>query len=406
MFTSEKGPKRVFGKENSTHSEVDMSDQERIITKVQTAIDAIKRGEMVIMVDDEERENEGDLVLAADHVTPEKINFLAREARGLICLTMDPSLIERLRLPMMEDTSKTLPHHGTAFTVSIEARTGVTTGISAADRCRTIKVAISDRASPEDIVVPGHIFPLKSRHGGVLQRAGHTEGSVDLARLSGCKPAGVICEIMNDDGTMARMDDLARFSQKHQIPILTIADLITYRLSSESLVEKVINKPIKTSHGIFDATLFRNIVDNSHHLVLVNDTDFHNKIVDVRVHSQRQLIDVFGEQLSGGRHRIEYGLQLLAEKQHAALVYLTHPQTANSMQDEIRELFFENDGGKSKKRSPFQMDVRMHGTGAQILRQVGVQRMRVHTSSPRALKGLSGFGLEIVDNQVISENSR
>ena len=222
------------------------SDQERMLSRIQEAIDAIKNGGMVIMVDDEDRENEGDLVLAADAVTPEHINFMAKYARGLICLTLEPDLVDRLKLPMMEDSTKRLPSQGTAFTVSIEARDGVTTGISAADRAHTVKVAVDPNAKPEDIVVPGHIFPLKARPGGVLERAGHTEGSVDLAKLAGFTGGGVICEIMNDDGSMARMPDLETFAKEHNIPIVAIADLIQYRLLKESMVEEV--KRQRNSH--------------------------------------------------------------------------------------------------------------------------------------------------------------
>ena len=207
-----------------------MTSQADSISRVVKAIDTIREGGMVIMVDDEDRENEGDLVFAASHVTPEKINFMTKEARGLICLSLEADQIDRLQLPMMEDSTKKEDQRSTAFTVSIEARDGVTTGISAADRSQTVKVAVADDATAHDIVVPGHIFPLKARPGGVLERAGHTEGSVDIARLAGLKPAGVICEIMNDDGTMARVPDLEKFSAKHDIPIVTIADLVTFRL--------------------------------------------------------------------------------------------------------------------------------------------------------------------------------
>ena len=223
-----------------------ISEQERVVARVQAAIKAIQNKGMVIMVDDEDRENEGDLVLAAELCTAEHVNFMAKEARGLICLTLETGLVDRLELPMMGDSSKKLPSQGTAFTVSIEARDGVTTGISAADRAKTIQVAIADETKPEDIVVPGHIFPLKARAGGVLERAGHTEGSVDLARMAGFKGAGVICEIMNDDGSMARMPDLEVFAEKHAIPIVAIADLIHYRLLNDSFVKLVEEKIIAT----------------------------------------------------------------------------------------------------------------------------------------------------------------
>ena len=258
-----------------------MKEMEKVVASVEAAISAIKNGKMVIMVDDEDRENEGDLVFAADCVNSEHINFMAKEARGLICLTLEPKLVNKLKLPMMEDTTKKDPTQSTAFTVSIEARRGVTTGISAADRAHTIKVAIDKSTMPEDIVVPGHIFPLKAREGGVLERAGHTEGSVDIAKLAGLSGAGVICEIMNDDGTMARMNDLEVFAKKHDLQIVAIADLIQYRLMRESMVKVVSEGDINTDFGTFKAKVFRSLVDRSEHLALIKGDDFENQLVDV-----------------------------------------------------------------------------------------------------------------------------
>jgi 3,4-dihydroxy 2-butanone 4-phosphate synthase/GTP cyclohydrolase II len=378
-------------------------DQDKLIARVHRAVETVKRGGMVIMVDDEDRENEGDLVLAAEAVNPQNINFMIREARGLVCLTLDPQHVDRLKLPMMADTTKL--HQGTAFTVSIEARDGVSTGISAADRARTIQVAIDLKSGPEDIVVPGHIFPLKARKGGVLERAGHTEGSVDLAKLAGFKGAGVICEIINDDGTMARRPDLDHFSKKHNIPIVAIADLIQYRLMHESMVEEIHRETIKTSEGPFSAVVFKSTVDGLEHLAMVKGTDFDSKIVDVRVHTQNALLDVFADRHHGSGFRLQRGFDLLATQgdRPAALIYLSHPQT--SWLDEVKAMGRDVQGQEEELSLVRHIDPRLHGTGAQIIRALGIQKMRIHSSSPIALKGLSGFGLEIVENDIITRKS-
>lgn len=379
-----------------------MTSQEVALARVLKAIETVKNGGMVIMVDDEDRENEGDLVFAAAHVTPEKINFMTKEARGLICLSLDQAAVDRLRLPMMEDTTKRASGKTTAFTVSIEARDGVSTGISAADRAQTVKVAVDPRATPEDIVVPGHIFPLKARAGGVLQRAGHTEGSVDLARLAGLSSAAVICEIMNDDGTMARVPDLERFSAKHDIPIVTIADLVTYRLLRESLIEQGEPRAISTEHGVFKALLFKSAIDDLSHVAVIKGDDFENKIVDVRVHRQRPLVDVFSHPVTGGRCRIEYGLEMLKSAEAGVFLYLTHADAQAALVDEFAAL--TGSGAEKKPKKPWvEMDPRMLGVGAQILRHLGVRKMRVHMSNPTPLKGLTGFDLEVVDTREIGD---
>jgi 3,4-dihydroxy 2-butanone 4-phosphate synthase/GTP cyclohydrolase II len=374
-------------------------DHDQILQRVQKAIQTIEKGGMVIMVDDEDRENEGDLVVAAETVNADQINFLAKEARGLICLTLEPQYVDRLKLPMMGDNSKELPSQGTAFTVSIEAREGVTTGISAADRAHTVRVAIAENTKPDDIVVPGHIFPLKARSGGVLERAGHTEGSVDLAKMAGFKGAAVICEIMNDDGTMARMPDLEVFAEKHQIPIVTIADLIHYRLMNDSLVDEVQRSPIKTRKGDFEAVVFRNRLDQSEHLALVKGKHFGDEIIEVRVHTQRPLADSIGDPKASGR-RLEYGLDLLNQVERGVFLYLTRPSW--SLAEDLKSLEQDYSGDAPTPSKPRGMDLRLHGTGAQMLRALGVKRMRIHTTYPLSLKGLSGFGLEICDTQLMS----
>lgn len=380
-----------------------MTSQDVAIARVHKAIEMIRSGGMVIMVDDEDRENEGDLVFAAAHVDSEKINFMTKEARGLICLSLDAAGIDRLKLPMMEDTTKRGSNKSTAFTVSIEASEGVTTGISAADRAYTIRVAANPSAKPDDIVVPGHIFPLKARDGGVLQRAGHTEGSVDLARLAGLTPAAVICEIMNDDGTMARMPDLEAFGKKHMIPLVTIADLVTFRLHKESLIEAVSEADVRTPYGTFRGVLYKSLIDGLSHVALLKGNDFASKSVDVRVHRQRQLVDVFSHPHEGGRARIEYGLQMLRDSEAGAFLYLTQTEDPSDMVTEFQALadlkpqYPAAAKAPEAKRAWVDMDPRMLGIGAQILRHLGVRRMRVHMSNPRPLKSLSGFELDVVD---------
>ena len=370
------------------------------VNNVLRAIEAIKRGGMVIMVDDEDRENEGDLVFAAEHVCSEKINFMAREARGLICLTLDPPMVDRLKLPMMADHGKQGTERSTAFTVSIEAREGVTTGISAADRAHTVKVAIADGATPEDIVVPGHIFPLKAKHGGVLERSGHTEGSVDIARMAGLKGAAVICEIMKDDGTMARMPDLELFGKKHHLPIVSIADLITFRLMRDSLVERVEDKIVRTSAGEMRGLVYRSIVDNTCHLALVKGSDFGQREVDVRVHRERPISDIFGDEGSSSKKLVNYARDLLKNSSDAVILYLFLESPHRNLVDDLSSLAVEPDNKDPHARTP-NMDNRLYGIGAQMLRDLGVQKMRLHISSPRAFKGLAGFGLDVTETIVI-----
>ena len=383
--------------------------QEKAISRVLHAIDAIRSGQMVIMVDDEDRENEGDLVFAAEHVSAEKINFMVREARGLVCHSMSPAAIDRLKLPMMSDLGKPGSSRSTAFTVSIEARHGVSTGISAADRAQTIRVAMDDKSTSDDIVVPGHVFPLKAKQGGVLERSGHTEGSVDLARLAGMKPSAVICEIMKDDGTMARMPDLEVFSKRHNMPLVSIADLIEFRLLRDSLVEQLAKEPVQTPAGIFEAICFQSLVDGAQHVALVKGGPFTaDQVVDVRVHRQRPLIDVFSSGTSG-RRLVDYGLQLLKSAECGVVLYLSHPGGSHAFVEDTVDMRLPPDGAvpaasavppaASNKWQP--MDPRLYGIGAQILRHLGVRQMRIHVSTPRSLKGLAGFGLEIAEVAVI-----
>ena len=386
-----------------------MTTPDRASERVHQAIEALRQGGMVIMVDDEDRENEGDLVFAAAHVSAEKINFMTKEARGLICLSLEAASIARLELPMMEDRSKSGPSKSTAFTVSIEAREGVSTGISAADRAHTIRVAVDPQATPDDLVVPGHVFPLKAREGGVLQRAGHTEGSVDLVRLAGLSPAAVICEIMNDDGSMARRPDLERFAARHHLPIISIADLITYRLRQESLIEELSRAPVTTPYGTFTGILLKSGIDSQRHFALVKGQAAlpgqlfgADEIVDVRVHRQRPWIDVFAHPVSGGRYRLDYGLKMLRDADAGVLLYLCHPSTPEELEDEFHALADRGTGQSARSHRPWvDTDPRMLGLGAQALRLLGVRRMRVHMSTPVPLRGLAGYNLEVVETQMV-----
>lgn len=383
-----------------------MRDQQDSIARVVRAIDTIKAGGMVIMTDDEDRENEGDLVAAASSITPQQINFMAKEGRGLICLAMSPELIDRLELPMMEDRSKAGCMRETAFTVSIEAREGVTTGISAHDRAQTILTAIQDSVTPRDIVVPGHIFPLRARPGGCLERSGHTEGSVDIARLAGHKSAAVICEIMNDDGSMARMPDLELMSRKFDLPIVTIADLIQFRLMQERHVDLCDQRLLQTKYGTFQAYLFKSTVDGTQHFALTKGQPFSEEPIHVRVHNQRPLVDVFGDENHGGRRRIDQGLQMLRDHPQAVFVYLCREDHQFFMSQELKELSNQRPSAETHSPLPrIEMNQRQIGIGAQILRQLGVKNMIVHSTSKRPLKGLPGFGLQITGTEIINPSS-
>ena len=366
-----------------------------VIEKVEGILQRIRQGKMVIMVDDHLRENEGDLVMAAEDASAEDINFMAKEARGLICLPMEDSFIQRLKLPMMSDHSKTEDSRHTAFTVSIEARRGVSTGISAQDRATTIQRAIDDDATPDDIVVPGHVFPLKARAGGVLTRAGHTEGSVDLAKLAGKKGASVICEIMNDDGTMARSEDLRKFSELHDIPIISIEELITYRLLYDSLIQEIRREQVSTPYGSFEAVWFESTLDYSQHVALMKGHPTPQRVSEVRVYRARFFEDVFGAAESSSRlRRVEYGLQMLASCEVGVYLYLSARRGLNRMPSHLNPPM-----GSVQSV----MDPRLYGIGAQILRKLGVGRLILNTLAPRSFVALGGFGLEVVGMKVLGD---
>ena len=357
------------------------------ISPVDEIVADIRAGRMVILVDEEDRENEGDLVLAAEHVTPEAINFMARFGRGLICLTLTREHCERLRLPPMVARNGT--KHSTAFTVSIEAAEGVTTGISAADRARTVQAAVAKNARPDDLVQPGHIFPLQAVDGGVLMRAGHTEAGCDLAAMAGLVPAAVICEIMKDDGTMARLPDLQLFAAEHGLKIGTIAALIHYRSSNESLVEKIATRPLRTAHGEFIAHAWRDKPSRGLHLALVLGEWTPDEAVPVRVHEPLSVLDVLEVNRSMHSWNLDATLEHIAAQGRGVAVLLNCGEDAEQLLAQ-----FEGRAQASHAPQRGRMDLRTYGVGAQILRECGVHRMLL-LGTPRRLPSMAGYGLEI-----------
>ena len=364
------------------------------LATIEDAIDEIRRGRMVILTDDKDRENEGDLCMAAEKVTPEAVNFMATYGRGLICLTLTEERVRHLGLAMM--VSDNTSPFGTAFTVSVDSARGITTGISAADRAKTILDSIADDAKPQDLATPGHIFPLRARNGGVLVRAGQTEGSVDLARLASLKPAGVICEIMKDDGTMARQPDLMRFAKKHKLKVVTNADLIQYRLNYDSLVYKAASAPLPTRiGGEFQAIVYNTHVDESEHLALIKGHISPNEETLVRVHTKYIPGDVFGFELLNTGAVIQRSMELIAKAGKGVILYLQPKQKTHHP---AMIAYPKVEGKQQKGMNPsfvYQADFKEYGIGAQILRDLGVRKMRLLTNNKKHLVGLRGYGLEV-----------
>jgi 3,4-dihydroxy 2-butanone 4-phosphate synthase/GTP cyclohydrolase II len=366
---------------------------------VEEAIEAVRAGRMIIIVDDEDRENEGDLMVAAEKVTPEIVNFMARHGRGLICLPLTRERLEELQLPLMVNDNTA--RFQTAFTVSIDAKEGVTTGISAPDRALTILAAIDPATKPEDLARPGHIFPLQAVEGGVLSRAGQTEAAVDLARMAGLVPAGVICEVMNEDGTMARRPQLEEVSRRFDISILTIADLIRYRVRHETLVRKLTETDLPTAHGHFRLHVYEDIIRGEHHVALVKGDVANGEPVLVRAHSQCLTGDVFGSSRCDCGEQLHRSMEMIEKEGRGVVLYmLNHEGRGIGLANKIRAYAWQDQGAdtvEANRKLGFKPDQRDYGIGAQILVALGVRRLRLITNNPRKFVGLAGYGLEIAE---------
>jgi 3,4-dihydroxy 2-butanone 4-phosphate synthase/GTP cyclohydrolase II len=357
----------------------------------------LRKGRMVIMVDDEDRENEGDLIMAAQFVTPAAVNFMAKHGRGLICVPTTDERLQQLGIGrMVKENRETFK---TDFQVSVDAAQGVTTGISAVDRAQTIKVLAEPTAVPEDLVAPGHVFPLRARPGGVLQRAGHTEAAVDLARLAGCRPVGVICEILNDDGTMARLPELRKFARKHRLKLCTIADLIEHRRTREKLVERVEVVKLPTEHGAFDLYLYRSRLDGQHHLALVCGAVAGRQNVLVRVHSECLTGDVFGSRRCDCGPQLQQAMRQVAQEGRGVIVYMRQEGRGIGLAPKLKAYKLQEQGYdtvEANQKLGYGMDLREYGLGAQILADLGLKTIRLLTNNPKKLIGLEGYGLKIV----------
>ena len=375
-----------------------MSTRATDFSTIEEALEDIREGKMIVVCDGEDRENEGDLVMAAQFATPEAINFMAKEARGIICLALTPERCDELGLDLM--SAKNESPFETAFTVSIEAREGVTTGTSAHDRARTIQVAIDPGSGSDAVVVPGHVFPLKAREGGVLERAGHTEASVDLARLAGVIPAGVICEVMNDDGTMARVTDLIPYTERHDLKMITVADLIAYRRRNDKLVERVVETRLPTAFGEFTAVGYRSLVDHKHHVAMVKGDVAGRDDVLVRVHSECLTGDVFHSLRCDCGEQLESALAMIEREGEGVLLYLAQEGRGIGLLNKLRAYKLQEDGldtVDANLKLGLPADLRDYGIGAQILVDLGLSSIRILTNNPKKIIGMEGYGLSVAD---------